>query len=473
MTEEYLPLLEVGKTIRIDITSYTHEGLGVGKINGINNKEEKLENFPFFIFGVMLNERCLVKITKMTKTFGYAEVEKIYYETTNPNRVIPMCESYPKCGGCNIMHMSYNGQKTFKQEMIKSTLEKLGGLTDLVYHPLIGADNPTLYRNKVQVPVNSVFNKTRLGFYERDSHNIVPLTKCYIQSELSTALVIFVKNIFTELGVMGYNEKYDEGILKHILIRKNHDESEFMVIPVVKNLSFLNNDFTDKLISKIINKFKMVKTIVLNVNPKKGNTILGDEQKIIYGKGYITDKLCGLLFNISAKSFYQVNHEQTEKLYNRALELANLTKDDILIDAYCGIGTIGLIASKKVKEVYGVEIINDAVINAKENAKLNNIVNAKFVCNTSEDQIQKWLDEGIKPSIIVVDPPRKGCDETLLNSIIKSKINKVLYISCNPATLARDLRILVDHDYQITDVQGVDLFPQTSHVETVVCLERK
>lgn len=473
MMNNQLKIIEEGRVTKVKFTSYTHEGLGVGKIEGQNNKGEELINFPVFVFGAIVGETALVQITKMMKTFAYGMIYKTYEETISPNRIIPICPSYEECGGCNIMHMNYQEQLAFKTQMLKDTLERLGDIKDIDIKNVIGCKNNLYYRNKVQVPVNRENNKTKIGFYRRDSHIICPLSKCFIQSELSTNLTIHAKNVAVELGVIGYNENTKDGILKHIIIRKNHDESELMVVLVVKDDSFINDNFNKLLSNKIIKKFPNVKSIIVNLNPKDSNTILGNKNITIYGKPYIEDILCDFKFRIGATSFYQVNHDQCEVLYKTALANANLTKEDILIDAYCGIGTIGMIASKYVKEVYSVEIVEEAIKNAKDNAKLNKIDNIHFSCNPAEKQIIKWIDEGLKPTAMVVDPPRKGCDKILLDMIAAANIKKVIYISCDPASLARDLKILMSYNYQINFVQGVDMFPQTSHCETVVCLERK
>ena len=465
-------VINIGEKIKLDISSYTHEGLGVGKINGLNKYGEELINYPIFVFGMLVGETGFVEITKVNKDYALGKCLKTFNETKRKEHIMPICPSYLECGGCNIMHMNYQEQLRFKEEMVKSTLTKIGKLDNVNIEKIVPSKNVLYYRNKVQVPVSSFKDKTFCGFYERSSHRIVPLKSCLIQTETSTNLTILVKNVFNELGVKGYNENTKEGLLKHILIRKNHDESEMMVAGVVKDISFLNDNFKERFKEKILRKFPNVVSIVLSINPSDTNTILGEKSITMFGKGYITDTLCGLKFNISDKSFYQVNHDQTEVLYNTALNCANLSEDDILIDAYCGIGTIGLIAAKKVKHIYGVEIIPEAIANAKENAKINGITNINFEVGKSEIVIPKWIDNGIKPTVLIVDPPRKGCDIKLLSTILESKIDKVLYISCNPATLARDISIL-SSDYSVGRVIPVDMFPNTNHVETVVCLERK
>ena len=281
--------------------------------------------------------------------------------------------------------------------------------------------------------------------------------------------ITYSRNMCNEFKIDGYVENENTGLIRHLLVRTNHDLTEIMLVFVLTNSEL---PYKDEIIAKIIKRYPNVKSIIINVNNKVGNTILGEKCLTIYGNDYINDTLCGLKFRIGPKSFYQVNHVQTEKLYNKAINLADLNENDILIDAYCGIGTIGLIASKHVKEVYGVEIVDEAIKNAKINAKENKIKNSHYVCNKAEEQIVKWKSEGINANVIVVDPPRKGCDIKLLETIDEMNIEKVVYVSCDPATLARDLKILIQKGYKLEVVQPVDMFPYTSNVETIAYLKR-
>lgn len=463
--------IEVGEKFKVSFSGYTHEGLAIAKIDGKDRFGNEFTNFPLFVFGALDGEFGFVEIVKMNKTYAYANMLRLFDENHSKYRIKPICPNYSLCGGCNLMHMSYPGQLDFKQKMVESTLKKIGGFENLKIEPIIGmSSKPLYYRNKVQVPVATVNNKTLCGFYKRETHHIIPLSECFIQTEESTGIVKFVRNIFTEFGVSGFNEKNNSGFLKHILVRKNHDDSSFMVVVVVKEKDFIKKEYLTEAITKITKRYPKIESIIANINPKVGNTILGSECITLFGKAYITDILCGCKFKIGAKSFYQVNHEQCEKLYSLAIEKAELQESDVIIDAYCGIGTIGLIASKKVSKVYGVEVVDEAIKNAKENAKLNKISNSTFVCAKAEDQIVKWMQEDIKPNVIFVDPPRKGCDKTFVDTIIKMKIEKVIYVSCDPSTLARDLRLLVDGGYEIKYIQPVDMFAQTNHVENVVVL---
>ena len=466
--------VEVGERFKVEFNGYTHEGLAIARINGKDRKGNEYINFPLFVFGAMNKEQGFVEITKMSKSYAYATMLRLFDENHSEYRTKPVCSKYSECGGCNIMHMNYKGQLAFKQQMVVDTLTKIGGFNNLTIEPIVGNSVPALYyRNKVQVPVGMKNNKTLCGFYKRETHDIIPLEECYIQTKDSTEIVKFTKNVLCEFGAKGYNEKTDKGDLRHILVRKNHNEDEFMIVLIVKTIDFIKENDLKLAIDKIIKRYPKVTSVILNLNNKKGNTILGEECKTVYGLDYITDELSGFKFRIGAKSFYQVNHNQCEKLYSLAMKAANLSKEDVVIDAYCGIGTIGIIASQFVKQVYGVEIVDEAIVNAKANAKLNNVKNIKFVCAPAEKQIVKWMSEEIKPNVVIADPPRKGCDKVFIDTIIAMQIQKVVYISCDPATLARDAKILVENGYTIKYVQPVDLFPNTNHVENIMILEKE
>lgn len=450
-------------------TALNHEGQGVCKINGIKDKEE-VNNFTVFVSEMMPNEKGQIEITKLNKNYGYGKIIKIYKESKSTNRVFPMCKAYGKCGGCNIMHMSYKAQLDFKTNMVKETLKKIGGIENNVVLPTIGMKNAEKYRNKVQVPFRKTYYKTICGFFARDSHEVVSLEECFIQPDISTSIVQFIRNLCNEYKVIGYEEKDGSGLIRHVLVRTSHSLENIMIVLVLTNEEL---PYKEEIIAKIIKRYSSVKSIIINVNNKAGNTILGDRCITIYGDDYIEDELCGLKFRIGPKSFYQVNHYQTEVLYQKAIELANLKESDVLIDAYCGIGTIGLIASKYVNKVYSVEIVDEAIKNAKINAKINKIKNIEFVCAKAESQIVKWASEQVNADAIIVDPPRKGCDITLLETINQMNIEKVVYVSCDPATLARDLKIMIEKGYEVLQVQPVDMFPYTSNVENIALLIKK
>lgn len=462
-------LIKQGTQLVVTCSDLTFEGLGVCKVSGPGDNGTIFENFPLFVMGILPFEKGVVEINKMDKTFGYATIIKLFPDFYSNDRAIPLCDKYPKCGGCNIMHMTYDAQLRFKREMVKDTLAKIGGLNDVKVEHVLGMKKPFYYRNKVQIPFGQTRFKMITGFYQRDTHTIIPLEKCYIQTDLSTDIAKFVRNICSEYQLKGYEEKYHCGNIRHVLIKAN-TRGEIMLV-----LVSLNDEIPhlDEIVGKVTARYPQIKSVILNVNKTRGNTTLGNKNTTVYGDSYLADTLCGKTFHIGASSFYQVNHQQTEVLYQKAIEMAKLEKTDILIDAYCGIGTIGIIASDHVKYVYGVEIVEEAIKNAQENALLNDANNTTYVCGKAEEQIVRWYEEGIKADVIVVDPPRKGCDEVLLETIAKMKIPRLVYVSCNPATLARDLRFLIEKSYHIKTVQPVDMFPQSSHIETIVYLTLK
>lgn len=469
MENTILEEIKKGARFKTECLDLNHEGQGVCKISGLK-ENEPFYNFPLFVDNFLPSEKGIIEITKLAKDYGYAKVITFFKETKKAEHIHPICPNYWSCGGCNLMHMNYEYQLKFKRQMVEDTIKKIGGLDDIKVLPVIGMKKPYDYRNKVQVPFRKKGPKTISGFFKRNSHEIIPFDKCYIQPDVSTEVSNFVRNLCNEYKITGYNEIEHSGLIRHVLVRTNFELSQVMIVLVLTNATLPHQE---EIVEKISKRYPTVQSIVINVNNQKGNTILGNVNITIYGNDTISDTLLGKKFNIGVQSFYQVNHQQTEILYSKAIEIADLNKEDILIDAYCGIGTIGLIASNYVKEVYSVEIVKEAVQNALKNAKQNKVKNIYFVCEKAEVQIKKWLNEGIKPTVIVVDPPRKGCDKTLLDTIDEMNIQKIVYVSCDPATLARDLKYLTEKNYQVLSVQPVDMFPQTSNVECITYLKRK
>jgi len=463
------PIIEVGQVFKVQFTDLTHTGQGIAKISGKNLKGVEYFNFPVFVPLAAIGDQGIIELTQIKKDYALGKFVKLFPDKKSPDHVPIKCKHYPDCGGCNIMHLSYQAQCDFKTKMVKRTLERIGKLTDVEVKPIIGMDNPWYYRNKVQVPFGERRGKTIGGFYRLNSHEVIPLEECHIQSEEMTEIIKFTKNLLNEFKIKGYDEQKHQGEIRHVLIRESRKTSEIMVVLVCLN------DIKEKLtglVGKLIKRHPRIVSIYLNINKDRTNEILGDETILLHGKEAIVDELLGIKFNISPKSFFQVNPEQTERLYSQVLELGDFSKDDIVIDAYCGIGTISLAIAPHVKHVFGVEVVEDAIKDAKKNALQNEISNATFVCNEAEKQLELWQQSGIKAQAIVVDPPRKGCDKRLLQTIVEMRIPKMIYVSCDPATLARDLRFLIDQGYTVDTVQPVDMFPQTYHVETVVLMSR-
>ncbi|MFC3885415.1 23S rRNA (uracil(1939)-C(5))-methyltransferase RlmD [Bacillus songklensis] len=457
MTKQQLP---VQKNEYVDVTfeDLTHDGAGVAKVEG----------FPIFVPNALPGERGKVKVMKVKKGYAFGRLEEIHEESQY--RMTPPCPIYKECGGCQLQHLSYEGQLVFKQKQVKEVMARIGHLPDVPVHSVLGMNDPWRYRNKAQVPVGEREGGLIAGFYQQRSHEIIDMEACLIQQEKNDEIVQAVKEICGKYDIRAYDEQKHRGTLRHIMTRYGLVTGEAMVVLVTKTEELPHKN---SIVQEIIEKFPQVKSIVQNVNSKRTNVIMGDKTNVLWGEEYIYDLIGDIKFAISARSFYQVNPKQTKVLYDKALEYAQLTGEETVIDAYCGIGTISLFLAQKAKKVYGVEIVPEAIEDAKRNAKLNGMTNVEFEVGEAERVIPDWYDKGIKADVIVVDPPRKGCDEALLQTIIDMKPKRVVYVSCNPATLARDLRILEDGGYKTVQVQPVDMFPHTLHVESVAVLQLK
>ncbi|MFJ8268021.1 23S rRNA (uracil(1939)-C(5))-methyltransferase RlmD [Peribacillus asahii] len=442
--------------IEVTFEDLTHDGAGVAKVEG----------YPIFVVNALPGERAVIKVTKTNNGYAFGRLTELLEKS--PERVDLSMEDQNRYGGCQIQHLSYKGQLTFKEKQVREVMTRIGKLEDVTIHPIIGMEEPTHYRNKAQVPVGEKDGKLIAGFFKPRSHDIVETKESIIQHQVINEAVQAVKEIFSDLHIPAYNEKTHKGVLRHIMARYGKQTGELMVVLVTRTDSI---PFVETVVKGIIARLPHVKSIVHNVNSKKTNVILGEKMNILWGSEVIYDFIGDVKFAISAKSFYQVNPDQTKVLYEKALEYAGLTGEETVIDAYCGIGTISLFLAQKAKKVFGVEIVPEAIEDARRNAQLNEITNAEFAVGAAETVITDWYKEGNAADVLVVDPPRKGCDESLLNTIIDMKPKKVVYVSCNPGTLARDLRILEDGGYKTTDLQPVDMFPMTTHVEAVAKLE--
>lgn len=439
----------------ITILDMTHDGAGVAKIDG----------FAVFIDGAITGEIVKVKIVKVTKNFAYGKLMEIVEASASRKPVT--CENFKKCGGCNLLHMSYQATLDFKRKVVKDCFKRIGH-REVEVLPTIGMEEPYFYRNKVQFPVGEINGKITTGFYSERSHNIVPITDCSIQSKIANKLVNNVREFFRDNNISAYDEKSGNGFLRHVVIRSSEKTGEVMLILVTNGEEFnKKTEFVDF----IIKKCSRVKSIVQNINTKNTNVILGEKNIRLYGKDTIKDYIGEFSFNISPNSFFQVNSVQTKVLYDKALEFANLSGNETVFDLYCGIGSISLFLAKNAKRVYGVEVVAPAVQNAKDNAKENGITNALFYCGKAEVAVPKLYDDGIRADVVVVDPPRSGCDKVLVDTMLKMKPERIVYVSCNPGTLARDVERL--EGYEVKMVQPVDMFPWTYHVETVALLCRE
>ncbi|WLR51117.1 23S rRNA (uracil(1939)-C(5))-methyltransferase RlmD [Bacillus tianshenii] len=456
MTKPKPPVTKNDKVF-VTFEDLTHEGAGVAKVDG----------YPLFVPYGLPGERAEVKVTKVKKNFGFGRIETLIEES--PERVEPPCPIYRPCGGCQLQHMSYKAQAEYKQKHVKDVMARIGHLPDVPVHPVLGMDEPWNYRNKAQVPVGEREGKLIAGFYQKRSHSIIDMESCLIQAEDNDTVIQGVKRIADKYGIRAYDEKKHQGTLRHIMTRTSRNSGQVMLVIVTKNEQLPHKK---KLIDSITAHYPQVASVVQNVNPKRTNVIFGDKTTVLWGEEYLYDTIGDIKFAISARSFYQVNPEQTKVLYDKALEYAQLTGEETVIDAYCGIGTISLFLAQKAKKVYGVEIVPEAIEDAKRNAELNGFNNVEFAAGEAETLIPQWHKQGIHADVIVVDPPRKGCDESLLQTMLEMKPKRIVYVSCNPATLARDLQILEGGGYQTKEVQPVDMFPQTMHVENVAWLER-
>ena len=432
----------------VDIIDYGSNGEGIAKING----------YTIFVIGGVKGEKCKIHILKVLSSHAFAKVIEIIQKSAN--RVEPDCKTFPKCGGCDLRHITYAETLKIKQEKVQNLANKM--LSESVkINETIGMENPIYYRNKAIFPINK---DGKVGIYAKRSHDIIPICECKIQTKLSQEIAKFVVDNWKYTI---YDEKTQKGLLRNIMIKEGFNTHEVMCAIVINS-----NKSVEYNVEKLINKFPQIKTVVLNLNDKNTNVVLGKENIILYGDGYISDKLGEYTFKISPNSFYQVNPIQTEKLYNLAIKSANLNKEDILCDLYCGIGTIGIFASKYVKKVYGIEIVEDAIKDAKENAKLNNISNIDFIEGDVETAFDKLLKQNIIPTAVIVDPPRKGLDNKTVENLKKLKLQKLVYVSCNPATLMRDLAKL-EEVYFIKEITPVDNFCYSSHVESIASLQLK
>lgn len=460
-------MLEKNDIVTVTIEDMSMNGEGIGKSNG----------YTLFVKDTVVGDVAEVKVMKAKKTYGYARLMKLI--TPSAERVTAKCPIARRCGGCQIQEMSYESQLRFKQNLVKNNLERLGGIIPGTYElcPMIGMEKPWHYRNKAQFPVGvNREGKLCMGFYAGRTHSIIETEKCFLGDPVNEEVLSVIRTFMEENKVSAYNEETGCGIVRHILIRKGFRTGQVLVCVVINAKKLPHSD---KLVDVLVSQIAGLTSVSVSVNRENTNVIMGNGIQVLWGRPYIEDYIGDILYRISPLSFFQVNPLQTEKLYNKALEFAALTGSETVWDLYCGIGTISLFLAKNCKKVYGVEIIPQAIDNARENAGLNGITNAEFFVGKSEEVLPRFYEEeygrtGIRPTadVIVVDPPRKGCEETLLSTIVDMEPKRVVYVSCDSATLARDLKFLTAHGYAVKKVQAVDQFGQTVHVEVVTCLQR-
>ena len=451
-------MVEKNKEYIVDIIDNGYDGEGIAKI----------ENFTIFIKNAIKGEKCKILIIKVNKSFAYGKILEVI--SMSENRKEPDCSTYKRCGGCDLRHINYKYTLKMKQDIVQNLVNKsLDNKVNVL--STIGMKNPYYYRNKLQYPIGKDKNgKLVQGIFAKRTHDIIQVEDCLIQNKGAQKVVERLVEIMNEYGITAYNEKSGKGIIRHIVVKVGIYTNEIMCI-IVTNEENIKNE--SMIVKRIVEEFPNIKTVIKNVNSKNTNVILGNKNVILYGEGYIYDKLGDYTFRISPMSFYQTNPIQTKILYDKAIEFANLSEDDIVCDLYCGIGTIGIFAARYIKKVYGVEIVEEAVEVAKKNAEINGINNIEFIAGDVEKVFNTMINEKkVLPTVIIVDPPRKGLDETTIQTMLNLSVSKLVYVSCNPATLVRDLKLL-EEKYEVKRIQPVDMFPFTSNVECVAMLQLK
>jgi len=452
-------ILRKNDQVEITIEDMGSEGEGIGKYEG----------YTLFVKDTAIGDRALVQVTKAGKLYGYARLVKLL--EPSPYRVSPRCPIAAKCGGCQLQHLDYARQLEFKENKVRNCLMRIGGFSNFILEPISGMEEPYYYRNKSQFPVGKAKDGSILiGFYAGRTHTIIDTEHCYIGAEVNDRIISFMRSFIEKYKIEPYDEKDHKGLLRHIITRVGYNTGEVMVCLVINGRQIPHKK---ELVEGLL-KIDGVKSICLNVNTEKTNVIMGKEIIPLWGEPYITDRIGNISYRISPLSFYQVNPLQTKKLYDIALEYADLTGNELVWDLYCGIGTISLYLAAKAKKVYGVEIVPEAIEDARANALLNGITNAEFFVGAAEEVLpRKYKEENIYADVIVVDPPRKGCEQSLLETILEMAPKRVVYVSCDPATLARDLKYLCEKDYELVKVRPVDQFAHSVHVESVALIRRK
>lgn len=450
-------MLSKNQVIELTIIDITSEGNGVGKYN----------DFAVFVPMTAVGDVLKVRIVKVLKSYCFGMTLEILKPSTA--RIQNDCPVYHRCGGCSFRHMRYDSELTIKNAWVFENMRRIGGI-DCQTTEILPSPQETGYRNKAQYPVRKIGDKVEIGFFAKRSHDIVECMNCHLQPAFFEQILEAVKGFIFDEQISVYDEATQKGLVRHIYLRYGEATGEVMVCLV------LNGDSLPKqevLIERLKTSCDKLETVVLNINKKNTNVILGDLCKTIYGKGYITDYLCDVKIAISPLSFYQVNRQSAENLYHTAKDFAALTGEETLIDLYCGTGTIGLSMAGAVKKLIGVEIIPEAIENAKENAKANNIENAEFICDDAGGCAERLLKAGTTPDVVVLDPPRKGCDPMVIEAVARMNPQRIVMISCNSATAARDCKQFAEMGYVVQKVQAVDMFPRTGHVECVALMTRR
>ncbi|MGI6225382.1 MAG: 23S rRNA (uracil(1939)-C(5))-methyltransferase RlmD [Peptococcales bacterium] len=447
--------VKLGETYEITITGLSHQGEGIGRAN----------NFALFVPGAIPGEKVVVEVCEIKKNLAQGRLKKVVEAV--PFRVDAPCAYFEQCGGCQLQHISYEKQLEFKRLQVKDVLTKIGGI-DIDVEPTLGMNYPWRYRNKGHFHLDKVDGEVSVGFYEPGTYDFVPAKGSLLFSSVVNRLLSYLEEQLTFNEVSIYNRNTGKGYLRNIMIRESFITGEIMLILVTNTDDWLLNEVAQSVLAV----FPQIKSLYQNINKSNKPVILGNKFKLINGQAFLQDKIGPYIFKISPQSFFQVNNAQAQILYEKALEYAQLSGKENVVDAYCGIGSIAIYLASKARHVIGIEVVEEAIKDAIENAKLNGIGNTEFIVGKAETWLPQWVKGGGKADVIVVDPPRKGCTPEVLEAIAEARPERVVYVSCNPATLARDLKHLVGNGYEVRAVQPVDLFPQTSHVETVVLMSR-
>ena len=450
--------VEKNKEYVVEIIDNGFEGEGIAKIN----------DFTIFVPNAIKGEKVKILIVKVLKSYGYGKIIDLLEKSID--RVENDCNTYKRCGGCSLRHIKYEKTLEMKQNAVQSLVNKFLK-NKIEVQKTLGLEKPYYYRNKAQYPVGkNSEGKAQIGVFANRTHEIIPIQECYIQNKKSQEVAKFVIEFINANNISVYNEKTRKGLVRHIVTKVGVKTNEIMCVLVINGKEIPKEK---ELITEVTKKFPEVKTIVKNINPQNTNVVMGKENIVIYGSGYIKDQLGKYIFKISPHSFYQVNPIQAENLYNIGVQAANISKNDIVFDLYCGIGTISLFMAQYAKKVYGIEIVEQAIQDAKENAKINNIENAEFIAGDVENVLDDLINvKKVISDVIMIDPPRKGMDNKSVENILNIKPKKLVYISCNPATLVRDLAKF-EEEYEVKTIKPVDMFPFTSHVECVSVLYLK
>ena len=449
--------VQKGDQIELTIGDLSHDGQGVGHYQG----------FTIFVPQALPGERVQVKIISTQKAYARGLVERPLLPASN--RQTPVCNVFGKCGGCQLQHLPYQDQLAFKQRVVEQSLARIGKIKGATVHSTLGMENPWNYRNKAEIPFGFSGGKTVAGFYAPRSHQIIDIPGCHIQHSLINQVFEAVRDLVQKHQLSTYNEKTGKGLLRHLFARVAVHTGEVMVV-LVGNGTKLPNE--GPLVSELQKMVPQITSVGLSINTGKTNGVLGNKFRLLAGKEYLTDYIGPFAFDISHRSFFQVNPTQTEVLYNKVLEYAQLAGAEEVVDAYCGVGTIALFLSQRAKGVIGIETVSAAVADAERNAQRNGVDNVKFMSGAVEEVLPQLLKKGYRPDVIVTDPPRKGCAASALDTFVHMQPRRIVYVSCNPTTLARDLGYLAERGYETVEVQPVDMFPQTSHIECVTLMSR-